>query len=215
MSTGQLFIIWWFLFGIAGAALLSRFSKAGIGCLLGVLGPIGCFIAFRMRRAALAVELTPESSLCGTRLLLFQPFSRIGYLVAGVVSLFLSFLALTFAANHNHTLIVPLAGLSALGLALFGLDELSHAAFPDPVAGAFENGILLGRIFIYWKDLQSVDYSTSLVGSEAGKRVQHTWVFHRPDGTRELLNETSGYIKVDDFNQLLKGKGVSVRRILG
>jgi hypothetical protein len=168
-----------------------------------------------MRRAALAAEITPESSLCGARLLMFKPFSRIGYVVAGIVSILLSYLALTFAANHNHTFIVPLAGLSALGLALFGLDELSHAAFPDPVAGAFENGILLGRTFIHWKDLQSVDYSTALVGSEAGKRLQHTWVFHRQDGTRELLNETSGYIKIDDFNQLLKDKVVNFRRILG
>lgn len=40
----------WILCGIAGAAMLSRFNKAGIGCLLGgILGPIGLLIAWAIR----------------------------------------------------------------------------------------------------------------------------------------------------------------------
>lgn len=40
----------WFLSGIAGAAILDRYNKAGTGCLLGgLLGPIGLIIAWTMR----------------------------------------------------------------------------------------------------------------------------------------------------------------------
>ncbi len=47
------FIIFWILCGIAGAAMLSRFDKAGTGCLLGgFLGPIGLIIAWTMRDSA-------------------------------------------------------------------------------------------------------------------------------------------------------------------
>lgn len=43
-------VIIWILFGVAGAIVLSRFNKAGTGCLLGgLLGPIGLIIAFVMR----------------------------------------------------------------------------------------------------------------------------------------------------------------------
>jgi hypothetical protein len=46
-------IIFWILCGIAGAAMLSRFNKAGAGCLLGgLLGPIGLIIAWTMRDSA-------------------------------------------------------------------------------------------------------------------------------------------------------------------
>jgi hypothetical protein len=46
-------IIIWILCGIAGAAMLSRFNKAGAGCLLGgLLGPIGLIIAWTMRDSA-------------------------------------------------------------------------------------------------------------------------------------------------------------------
>jgi hypothetical protein len=42
--------LFWFLCGIAGAAMLSRFNKAGSGFLLGgLLGPIGLIIAWTMR----------------------------------------------------------------------------------------------------------------------------------------------------------------------
>lgn len=38
------------LCGIAGAAMLRRFNKAGTGCLLGgLLGPLGLIIAWTMR----------------------------------------------------------------------------------------------------------------------------------------------------------------------
>ena len=44
-------VLLWLLFGIAGAAVLSRANKAGIGCLLGIiLGPIGLIIAWVVRR---------------------------------------------------------------------------------------------------------------------------------------------------------------------
>lgn len=47
------FIIFWILCGIAGAAMLSRYNKAGTGCLLGgFLGPIGLIIAWTMRDSA-------------------------------------------------------------------------------------------------------------------------------------------------------------------
>ena len=43
-------VLLWCLFGIAGAAVLSRYNKAGIGCLLGLfLGPIGLLIAWTKR----------------------------------------------------------------------------------------------------------------------------------------------------------------------
>lgn len=46
-------IAFWILCGIAGAAMLSRFNKAGTGCLLGgLLGPIGLIIAWTMRDSA-------------------------------------------------------------------------------------------------------------------------------------------------------------------
>ncbi len=46
-------IVFWILCGIAGAAMLSRFKKAGSGCLLGgLLGPIGLIIAWTMRDSA-------------------------------------------------------------------------------------------------------------------------------------------------------------------
>ena len=46
-------IIFWILCAIAGAAMLSRFNKAGTGCLLGgLLGPIGLIIAWTMRDTA-------------------------------------------------------------------------------------------------------------------------------------------------------------------
>jgi predicted RNA-binding Zn-ribbon protein involved in translation (DUF1610 family) len=40
-------IIFWFLCGIAGAAILSSHNKAGLGCLAGgLLGPIGILLAW-------------------------------------------------------------------------------------------------------------------------------------------------------------------------
>jgi hypothetical protein len=52
------FVFTWMLFGIGGAAILSRYNKAGIGCLLGTfLGPIGLLIALVMRSSASSDEL--------------------------------------------------------------------------------------------------------------------------------------------------------------
>lgn len=52
----EIFILW-ALFGVAGALILNRFNKAGIGCLLGILlGPIGLIIAWVMRSNAQADE---------------------------------------------------------------------------------------------------------------------------------------------------------------
>ena len=46
-------VAFWILCGIASAAALSRYNKAGIGCLLGtLLGPIGIIIALIMRSDA-------------------------------------------------------------------------------------------------------------------------------------------------------------------
>lgn len=61
-------VVLWILFGVAGAALLSRYDKAGVGCLLGgLLGPIGLIIAWVMRDNAKIEEKTPtpESSTPG------------------------------------------------------------------------------------------------------------------------------------------------------
>ncbi len=49
----EVVVLFWILCGIAGAAMLSRFGKAGTGCLLGgLLGPIGLIIAWTMRDSA-------------------------------------------------------------------------------------------------------------------------------------------------------------------
>jgi hypothetical protein len=46
----ELVIFFWILCGIAGAAILSRYDRTGVGCLLGgLLGPIGLLIAWTMR----------------------------------------------------------------------------------------------------------------------------------------------------------------------
>ncbi|MDA0921210.1 MAG: hypothetical protein O2945_19245 [Planctomycetota bacterium] len=43
-------VLFWLLCGVASSAILSRYNKAGIGCLLGILlGPIGILIAWTMR----------------------------------------------------------------------------------------------------------------------------------------------------------------------
>ena len=55
----EAFVIW-LLCGIAGGAMLSRYNKAGIGCLLGgLLGPIGLIIAWTMRDSAKIDESRP------------------------------------------------------------------------------------------------------------------------------------------------------------
>lgn len=47
----------WIISAIVGAAILSRYNKAGTGCLLGaLLGPIGWIIAFVMRGNAATEE---------------------------------------------------------------------------------------------------------------------------------------------------------------
>ena len=47
----EVFVLFWILCSIAGAAMLSRFGKAGTGCLLGgLLGPIGLIIAWTLVR---------------------------------------------------------------------------------------------------------------------------------------------------------------------
>lgn len=52
-------IVFWILCGVAGAAMLSRYDKAGTGCLLGgLLGPIGLIIAWTMRDSAKVDEQT-------------------------------------------------------------------------------------------------------------------------------------------------------------
>ena len=43
-------VLFWLLCGVASSAILSRYNKAGIGCVLGILlGPIGILIAWTMR----------------------------------------------------------------------------------------------------------------------------------------------------------------------
>lgn len=52
-------VLFWILCAIAGAAMLSRYNKAGSGFLLGgLLGPIGLIIAWTMRDSAKIDEVT-------------------------------------------------------------------------------------------------------------------------------------------------------------
>ena len=47
----------WIMSALAATAMLSRFNKAGVGALLGVLlGPLGVAIAFTMRDSRISKE---------------------------------------------------------------------------------------------------------------------------------------------------------------
>lgn len=55
-------ILFWLLCGVASAAMLSRYNKAGTGFLLGFfLGPIGLIIAWTMRDSAKLDDASRES----------------------------------------------------------------------------------------------------------------------------------------------------------
>ena len=58
--------LFWCICGIAGSAILSRYDKAGLGCLLGLLlGPIGLIIAWTMRDNAKLDEAKQGSASTG------------------------------------------------------------------------------------------------------------------------------------------------------
>jgi hypothetical protein len=156
-------VILWicFLSGAVSAAILSRSNRAGTGCLLGLLGPIGLFIAFRMRSAALEDEVTPNNPQCGVKVLLYQPASRKVNFLSSVILFILAACAGSAAYHFNHTWVVLVAGPLFLAFTLVGIGSLKEAALPYPLVGVFENGLLIDRVLFRWNYLRVPAWSGS------------------------------------------------------
>jgi hypothetical protein len=113
----------------------------------------------------------------------------------------------------NGTWVIFIVGPLFIGTLMGGMTFLGRAVFKPKTVAVFDHGVLVGRAYVPWQDLLSVECKRHRVEGHHGaaNRYYTSWTFSNHDKSVIFL-DTSGttpdsdYINIGEFNQLLQNK---------
>jgi hypothetical protein len=202
----ELLLVAWVVSAVMAATLLDSDRRAGTGLLLGLAGgPVGAIVAYRMHLAALAGRALPQDGRYGAMIRAYIPprpspaatLARPVIMAAGLAFAILG--RVRYGSWKMYAFLVVAVYLAVR----------FRAGPEDRVVAVFDEGIMLGRRFIAWRDLRDIKHYPSAPEPDlsGNKTPRSDWIFNRKRGEPVTLNlPTAGYVDTRELNALVAAR---------